>query len=182
MVNIVPSPIGNLNMFLRLALMGFVIWFLAGLRDVTLAEPPRFPAGAETASRLDPSELMLRAPPLLQTGRGQEAVFWFYAGQLRWRSRLNAHSGQDPTGQLAAFSALFGTIGPEVNAWAFGDIPLLQDTISSVLEWDRLYPDASVPATVAQSTRSGLQNLSVSIGLDADHIRRERAANGLTNR
>lgn len=97
---------------------------------------------------------MIKALPVLQTGRREEAVFSFYAGQLRWRSRLSAHPDQNPTGQPAAFSALFETIGHEVNEWAFGDIPLLQRTIGSVLEWDGIYPDASVPASVAESTGS----------------------------
>lgn len=170
------------SMLHRLALLSYIIWCLVALPDVTFAQSPRFPAGAEAASRLDPSVMMLKALPLLKTGSGEEAVFWFYAGQLRWRSRLRSHPDQDQTGEPAAFSALMETIGPQVNEWAFGDIPLLQRTIASVLEWDRLHPDVSVPATVAQSTRSGLENLSVGIGRDADRIKRDRAANGLSNR
>ena len=169
-------------MFQRLALLSFVIIVLVGLPELILAQNAQFPSGAEAASKLDPSEMMLKALPLLQTGRREEAVFWFYAGQLRWRSRLNAHPDQNPIGQPAAFSALFETIGSEVNEWAFGDIPLLQRTIGSVLEWDRMYPDDSIPASVAESTRSGLQDLRVSVGVNADRIKQERAANGLVNR
>lgn len=166
----------------RLAWLGFVLSCLVVLPDVTLARNPRFPAGAEAASRLDPSELMKKALPLLKTGREDEAVFWFYAGQLRWRSQLISHPDQDPTGQPALFSSFMATIGPDVNEWAFGDIPALQKTIASVLEWDRRYPDPTVSAAAAASSRSGLQNLKTSIGKDVDSIKRQRAANGLTNR
>jgi hypothetical protein len=62
------------------------------------AEEPPLPPGAETAGNAVPSQIMLRAARLMQAGRGDEATFWFYAGQLRWRSRLNGGPAQDPTG------------------------------------------------------------------------------------
>lgn len=146
------------------------------------AEEEAFPPGAETAGNALPSEIMLRAAPLMQAGKGDEATFWFYAGQLRWRSRLNANPDQDPTGEPALFSSLFETLGPSVNGWAFGDIPKLQRTIDAVLLWDERFPDPSLNPAVHQRMRTGLTSLRNQIGREADTIRAERASRGLENR
>jgi len=146
------------------------------------AEEPALPRGAETAGNALPGEIMLRAAPLMQAGRGDEATFWFYAGQLRWRSRLNANPAQDPTGEPALFSSLFETLGPPVNAWALGDIPQLQRTIDAVLLWDERYPDRSLDPAVHERMRAGLTALRDQIGREAGMIRAERASRGLENR
>lgn len=125
---------------------------------------------------------MLRAAPLMQAGRRDEATFWFYAGQLRWRSRLNASPTPDLTGEPALFSSLFETLGPPVNGWAFGDIPKLQRTIDNVLLWDVRYPDPSLDPAVHKRMRAGLTALRSQIGREADMIRVERASRGLENR
>ena len=121
--------------------------FLLG-PPLAFAEEPALPPGAETAGNAVPSQIMLRAARLMQAGRGDEATFWFYAGQLRWRSRLSGGPAQDPTGEPALFSSLFETLGPPVNNWAFGDIPKLQRTIDAVLLWDAHYPDLSLDPLV----------------------------------
>ncbi|WP_200943482.1 hypothetical protein, partial [Rhizobium sp. Leaf321] len=77
--------------------------FLLG-PSTAFAEEPTLPPGAETAGNALPSQIILRAAPLMQAGRGDEATFWFYAGQLRWRSRLSGGPAQDPTGEPALFS------------------------------------------------------------------------------
>ena len=146
------------------------------------AKEPAFPPGAETAGNELPSEIMLRAAPLMQAGKGDEATFWFYAGQLRWRSRLNADPDQDPTGGPALFSSLFETLGPSVNGWAFGDIPKLQRTIDAVLLWDARYPNLSLDPAIHEMMRAGLSGLRDQIGREADMIRAERASRGLENR
>lgn len=147
-----------------------------------IAQEPDFPSGAERAGSAPPGEIMLRAAPLMQAGKGDEATFWFYAGQLRWRSRLNADPDQDPSVEPALFSSLFETLGPTVNGWAFGDIPKLQRTIDAVLLWDERYPDPSLDPAVHGRMRAGLADLRDQIGREADTIRAERASRGLENR
>ncbi|MGN7295549.1 hypothetical protein [Rhizobium sp. SAFR-030] len=134
------------------------VLFLLGPQPA-FAEEPTLPPGAETAGNASPSEIMLRAATLMQAGSGDEATFWFYAGQLRWRSRLNASPALDPTGEPALFSSLFETLGPPVNAWAFGDIPKLQRTIDAVLLWDARYHDPSLDPAVHERMRAGLKDL-----------------------
>ena len=166
----------------RTALAGLLAALLVCVATPSRAGDQTFPPGAETMARSHPSELMMKAPALLQSGKSEEATFWFYAGQLRWRSRLNADPAQDPTGEPALFSSLFETIGPEVNGWAFGNIPELQRTIDAVLEWDARYPDPSLDGAAHATMRQGLADLRDQIGREADEIRTARAARGLANR
>jgi hypothetical protein len=169
-------------MVLRIGLPCLITALLLSLAPPSQAQDHAFPADAETMGKRHPSELMMKAPALLQSGKGNEATFWFYAGQLRWRSRLNAAPDQDPTGEPALFSSLLEMTGPEVNGWAFGNIPELQRTIDSVLDWDARYPDPSLDEAVHASVRKGLADMRDEIGREAESIRTERAARGLANR
>jgi len=49
------------------------------------------PHGRRAAANALPSEIMLRSAPLVQAVENDEATFWLYAGQLHWRSRLDAN-------------------------------------------------------------------------------------------
>ena len=100
-------------------------------------------------------------------------------GSLR---RCCFRRGLNPTGEPALFSSLFETLGPPVNAWAFGDIPKLQRTIDAVLLWDAHYPDLSLDPLVHERMRAGLTALRDQIGREAGMIRAERASRGLENR
>ncbi|WP_157944698.1 hypothetical protein [Mangrovicella endophytica] len=146
------------------------------------AQDAAWPADAGAMSSGHPSQLMLKAPALLAAGKGEEATFWFYAGQLRYRSYLATHPGVDPTGEPAVFSSLFETIGPDINAYAFGDIPKLAGTIDAVLAWDRRHPDPSLAGNAHETVRQGLEGLRKQILAEAETIRKERAARGLPNR
>ena len=146
------------------------------------AQGSNLPDGAEAAARLPPSEVMAKAQALLGAVRADEATFWFYAGQLRYRSYLAAHRDLDQTGHPALFAALIETIGRPVNEYAFGDVATLANTISMVLEWDRRYPDPSLAGPEHEKTRNGLEGLRDQIMAQADSIRRERQQRGLPNR
>jgi hypothetical protein len=65
-------------------------------------------------------------------GKRDEAVFWFYAGQLRYRVYLLVNKDKlEPSGDPAVFASLSEEIGRPLNEYAFGDIPQLAKTIDS---------------------------------------------------
>lgn len=140
------------------------------------------PDDAEGAGGLAPNVLMTKAPPLLAAGRGDEATFWFYAGQLRYRAYLASHPDLDPSGEPALFAALMETVGRPVNEYAFGDVPRLADIIAKVLEWDSRHADPSSTGAARESARKGLKGLREQILAKADDIRAERRQRGLPNR
>ena len=124
---------------------------------------------------------------LFAVGKKDEAVFWYYAGQLRYRVYLLVNKDKvEPSGDPAAFAALSEEIGRPINEYAFGDIPQLAKTIDAVLAWDQSHSNALTPHKKYRSQYdqiiAGLTHMRDEMLRKADSIRRTRAANGLGNR
>ena len=133
-----------------------------------------------------PSFYYVLAQRLFAANRRDEAVFWFYAGQLRYRIRLDCHPDLRPDTEPALFGSLHETVGRPVNEYGFGDPPALAAALERVLAWDAetrngFEPKAACTAAIAQQ-REGLGQLIRHLRDNADQIRRERTANGLPNR
>jgi hypothetical protein len=71
-------------------------------------------------------------------GRKDDAVFFFYLGQLRYRAYLLS----DPKRDRSLFDAMMSAMGPPINQYAFGDIKALIATIDRVIAWDGATPRA----------------------------------------
>lgn len=134
----------------------------------------------------DPVAYFRKAAGLFKQGQRDEAVFWYYLGQLRFRAYVKAHSKLDPSGAPALLTSLMATMGPPINQYAYGDLPALNRTIDRVLAWDDAHPDAATPkdkfAADRASIRQGLVELRDSNNVQRDQIRAERIKNGLGNR
>jgi hypothetical protein len=133
-----------------------------------------------------PSFYYILASRLYAANRKDEAVFWFYAGQLRYRIRLACHPDLAPDTEPALFGSLQETVGRPVNEYGFGDLTALPTTLERVLAWDAasrngFEPKAACAAAIAEQ-RQGLGQLIAQIRANPDDIRRQRAANGLPNR
>lgn len=132
-----------------------------------------------------PATFYVLAGKLFVAGKKQEAVFWFYLGQLRYRVYLAANKG-NPSGDPALFASLSEEVGRPINEYAFGDIPQLAKTIDAVIAWDRSHPNQLTPYDKYRSEYkeivAGLVRLRDYILHNADSIRKTRAANHLENR
>lgn len=82
--------------------------------------------------------LMLFSPSMVlyQHGARDEAVFWFYAAQLRTRYQLVFEQGD--RGQLLMVMMM---VAPGINNYAFQDVARFNRTLDKVLEWDRKTPN-----------------------------------------
>ena len=85
----------------------------------------------------EPLELFSPAAILFQQGNKDEAVFWFYAAQLRTRYQLVFEKGD--RGQLLMIMMM--TAGVQINNYAFQDIANFTRILDRVLEWDRVTPN-----------------------------------------
>lgn len=85
----------------------------------------------------EPLELFNPALVLFLNGKKDDAVFWFYAAQLRVRYQLVFEKGD--RGQL--LSVMMMTMGPAINNYAFQDISNLNRILDRVLEWDKKTPN-----------------------------------------
>lgn len=88
-----------------------------------------------------PAAFYVLAARLYDGDRKDEAVFWLYAGQLRYRTHLACSPEGEYEADAALFSALSELIGSEINRYAFSDIEHLTLTIDSVVEWDHKTPN-----------------------------------------
>jgi hypothetical protein len=134
-----------------------------------------------------PAYFYYLAKKLFAAGQKDDAVFWFYAGQLRYRVYLAVNKEKlDPSGDPAVFSALSEEVGRPINEYAFGDIPHLAKTIDAVIAWDQSHNNALTPRAQHKSQYdqivSGLTQMRDQVLQQADSIRKTRTANGLPNR
>lgn len=84
-----------------------------------------------SADRAEPLSVMLAASRLFQRGDRDNAVYWFYAGQLR------ARYSPQLTGENAQLIPIFlMTIGEPINAYAMRDIKKMTPVLDKVLNWD----------------------------------------------
>lgn len=122
----------------------------------------------------------------LLTEQPDEAVFWFYAGQLRWRGHITCLGEAKAKDEMPLFGAMSETVGRPVNEYAFGDPPALAATLDKVLAWDdetaNGFTSKTDCAAAFAEVREGLGKLRDKVIAEADEIRAARAKNGLPNR
>ena len=123
---------------------------------------------------------------LFEEGKKDDAVFWFYVGQLRFRIELKARPDQDPTAGPALFGAMQEQFGTLINGWAGGDVRMWVAQIDRALAWDLANPNGVISKTefksVYEEQRAGLLRLRAQLVSQADEIRKGREAQGLENR
>ena len=133
-----------------------------------------------------PAAYYVLAGKLFRDGARDEAVFWFYAGQLRYRFHLAANPKLPPSGDPALFASLSQVLGAPINEYAFGDLSQLTATIDKVLVWDERSDNGFTPKTAHDAmwkeVRGGLMKMREYIQTNADQIRAQRKQNGLENR
>ena len=163
-----------------------------GLLQAPPAKEPRDAEGmtpeeikADIARR-HPADYYILAGKLFAKNWKNEATFWFYAGQLRYRFHLAANPNMPKGGDDALFTSLSAVMGPGINEWAFGDLQMLVITIDKVLDWDDFRDNEFTSKTEHKAEwndiRKGLLELRDYVVANADQIRAERTKKGLENR
>jgi hypothetical protein len=136
----------------------------------------------EGIEELHPAGYYVLATKLFEAGQRDEAVFWFYAGQLRYRFHLGSNPELDPSGDPALFAALSEQVGRPLNEYAFGDVHKLADTITHVLQWDGDHPneftDKAAHASVYEEVRNGLAEVREVVLRDEEQIMQSRKEAG----
>lgn len=114
-----------------------------------------------------PSAMMIYASRVAEeSDQPETGLFWFYAGQLRWRTRLACHDFE-PGGEGALYGAMFATLGPVFNEWAASNIDAWVATINRVNAWDlateERFEEDKACLEQAQKQRGGMLKLKQSI-------------------
>ena len=133
-----------------------------------------------------PAAYYVLAGKLFAGSAKDEAVFWFYAGQLRYRFHLAANPELPKSGDPALFGSLSEVVGRPLNEYAFGNLGQLVETIDKVLAWDEStdngFTSKSQHAAAWNSIRDGLRKMRAYVVKNGDAIRADRTKNGLPNR
>jgi hypothetical protein len=151
--------------------------------DFQRLTPDQLKAGIE---KRHPAAFYILAGKLFAAGERDEAVFWFYAGQLRYRFHLAAHPDLPPDGDPALLASFSEVIGRPINEYAFGDLAALTGTIDKVLAWDERTDNGFTSKTgqgaALKEIRAGLGKMREYVLANGDQIRAQRKQNGLENR
>jgi hypothetical protein len=166
---------------------------MAILPQLVVAAPPDRPTSTMTLAQVEaslprahPAEYYLYAQRLFQSGRKDDAVFWFYVGQLRYRFYLSANPKLPESGDPAVFASLNDSIGRSINEYAGGNPTTWVVAIDRALAWDKISPNyftskQQFPAQYNGIT-TGLSKLREMVQSEAENIKNERTNNGLPNR
>ncbi|MFV0625436.1 hypothetical protein ACBY01_15685 [Sphingomonas sp. ac-8] len=150
--------------------------------DPAKQTPAQIIAQAESAH---PATLYFLATKLMGEGRMDEAVRWFYIGQLRYRFHLASRPATLANDQ-PLFSALSESVGRPINEYAFGDVDAAVAEIDAALAWDAAHPNGFTSkerySSELAEVRAGLQKLRDDMVARKDQIRETRTRNGLANR
>ena len=130
-----------------------------------------------------PSVVYLYAARLFKENRKDEAVFWFYVGQLRYRYHLAANPELSPDKDPAVMASLNATVGQMINEWAGADPIAWARAMDRALDWDASHDNSTTPKkshqAALQQTRTGLAELRDTVIAKASEIRSQRKAAGL---
>jgi len=133
-----------------------------------------------------PSSYYSYANRLFFEGKKDEAILWFYVGQLRYRIHLKAKPPSDPSGDPALFGSLNATLGQIFNEYAGGDPKMWATQITNALAWDAAHPNEFTQKKEFQAIhteiRTGLEKFAKQIEDTTNKIREERKKRGLENR
>jgi hypothetical protein len=133
-----------------------------------------------------PAPYYLYAGRLFGEGRKDDAVFWFYVGQLRYRFHLMANPGLSPSGDPALFASLGATVGQTINEYAGGNVNDWVKAMDRALKWDADHPNGFTSkkkfGAIHDEIRAGLKKMRNQVKSQADMIREQRKKRGLENR
>ena len=155
---------------------------------ISVEDAIKMPEAEVVANLADshPAVLYAYARRLFESNHKDDAVFWLYAGQLRYRYLLTANPSLPEDGEPALLASLNASIGQSINEWAGGSPKAWAASIDKALAWDYENANPTTPkdkyAKALEDTRKGLTELRDLILKSEDQIRSERQSNGLVNR
>ena len=151
-------------------------WQIEGIDTLPPAEIERQLPNA------NPLNYFLYAGRLFRDGQNDKAVFWYHAGELRFKFMTLAHQSSPDAGQ-ALFESMQATVGQPISLYAGSDTKKWVDEINAVLQWDASTPNGFTSKEQYRrqwnDSRSWLAKVRDQIPAHADEIQKRRAEQGI---
>ncbi|NLE97534.1 MAG: hypothetical protein GX596_06040 [Propionibacterium sp.] len=113
--------------------------------------------------RFNPQVFYGLSARLVAEERHEDAMFWFYTGQLR--ARFDANRCTDELAGVVV-GRLNDMFGPAVNRYAFQHLDLLESTVGRVLEFDRATAHEYDPRWINRGTPGAMTAAMAGQALD----------------
>jgi len=130
-----------------------------------------------------PSSYYGYAARLFHEGTKEDAVFWFYVGEIRYRFHLAVNPKLAPDGDPALFSSLHETVGSAINGWAGSDPDSWEAQLQRALDWDARNDNGFTSKAAHRKewweTRGGLEKLKIWVSTHKSEILEDRRKHGL---
>lgn len=138
------------------------------------------------ATTMHPAGFYVLATKLFRKDKMEDAVFWYYVGQIRYRFHLAANPNLEKSGDPALYSSLQNIVGTPINQYAGGDPDFWAASVKKARKWDGKNPNSFTSKEKYQKeyneVLSGMDKMISYIEKNKKQIREQRKRNGLTNR
>jgi hypothetical protein len=168
------------------ALFGLILALVAATSSAEIVKPESLVTLSrqqveEQLPASHPAYYYLYAKKLFNDGAKEDALFWFYVGQLRYRFYLTVNPKLSNDADV--FGALQETVGSVINGWAGGDPDIWAKGMQRALDWDAAndnsFTSKSLHAEDWQKIRSGLEDLKKYVLTHKAEILEKRKHRGL---
>lgn len=132
-----------------------------------------------------PVNYFILAAKLYNEGSFDEAVKWYYIGQIRFRAYLEANPDLEQSEDPALYYALRYSLGTPINEYAGQNVDNWARLIEEAYKWHSDNPNGFTPKSshqqIYQEIESGMLELRDYVLENKEEIRKQRAENGLNN-
>ena len=133
-----------------------------------------------------PISYLLLAANLFNTGDKDQAVQWYYIGQMRFRAYLMANPDLDPSADGALYTSFQSVLGAPINEYAGADPDAWVTLIDNAITWHKHHPNGFTPKEqypdIYAEIEAGFISFKEQVASSKEAIRKQRALNGLPNR
>lgn len=132
-----------------------------------------------------PVTYFLLAGNVFNEGDKDQAVEWYYIGQMRFRAYLMANPDLDPSADGALYASLKSVLGPQINEYAGADPERWVTLIDNAINWHQSHPNRHTPKSqypeIYAEVEAGFKSFKEQVAQNKDEIRQQREQNGLPN-
>ena len=133
-----------------------------------------------------PVNYIILASKLMKEGESDEAVKWYYVGQMRFRAYLKANPKLEKSGDPALYSSLKHVAGAPINEYAGQNPDHWVKLIEESMHWHETNPNGFTPKIknekIYKEIKDSFTEFRDYVLNNKQLIREQRAKNGLENR